>query len=386
MNGEISCVYGFEYPARTLTSLASESDDITFFIGTQSLRQKNKVFKIDYDEENNLITPIIYNHDVGEIWHISSSPFDKDLLGTCYNQILENDITFNVSSIWRLQENIKYNEDSSEQSSSNLLHLTSIRNPNESNQNLETICMIWHPSGSTSQVITLSYDSIYLWDLNVSDSSTKLIASTIVESKSPPEIKTGRWNSNLDYNQMATVNGVYVRGWDLRTMKQTFLLDAGPNNTLRNVDFNANRSHVLATCGDDAKIRFWDARKPGSDPLLTLCDHTHWIWSVRFNPFHDQLVLSSGSDARVMLTRVASISSEAVLLLNNDQSSPSDNKSGNPPTTQDCVVKKFDEEHEDSVYASEWSASDPWHFASLSYDGRFCVNKVPKSEKYRIIL
>lgn len=44
------------------------------------------------------------------------------------------------------------------------------------------------------------------------------------------------------------------------------------------------------------------------------------------------------------------------------------------------------EEHEDSVYALEWSAADPWTFASLSYDGRFIINRVPKTVKYGILL
>jgi len=34
------------------------------------------------------------------------------------------------------------------------------------------------------------------------------------------------------------------------------------------------------------------------------------VWTVRYNHFHDQLVLTSSSDSRVMLHNVASISSE----------------------------------------------------------------------------
>ena len=34
------------------------------------------------------------------------------------------------------------------------------------------------------------------------------------------------------------------------------------------------------------------------------------VWTVRYNHFHDQLVLSSSSDSRVILNNVASISSE----------------------------------------------------------------------------
>lgn len=35
---------------------------------------------------------------------------------------------------------------------------------------------------------------------------------------------------------------------------------------------------------------------------------------------------------------------------------------------QDNVIATY-EEHEDSVYAVDWSSADPWLFASLSYDG-----------------
>ncbi len=34
------------------------------------------------------------------------------------------------------------------------------------------------------------------------------------------------------------------------------------------------------------------------------------VWQVRYNVFHDQLVLTAGSDARVVLTSAASLSSE----------------------------------------------------------------------------
>jgi len=44
------------------------------------------------------------------------------------------------------------------------------------------------------------------------------------------------------------------------------------------------------------------------------------------------------------------------------------------------------EEHEDSVYAVEWSCADPWIYASLSYDGRLVISRVPRATKYHILL
>ena len=54
-----------------------------------------------------------------------------------------------------------------------------------------------------------------------------------------------------------------------------------------------------------------------------------------------------------------------------------------PP--EDGVIATY-EEHEDSVYAVDWSCADPWVFASLSYDGRLVINRVPRAEKYKILL
>ena len=49
------------------------------------------------------------------------------------------------------------------------------------------------------------------------------------------------------------------------------------------------------------------------------------VWSVRYNHFHDQLVLSSSSDSRVVLNNIVSLSSEPYgHLLENDDDSDED--------------------------------------------------------------
>lgn len=107
------------------------------------------------------------------------------------------------------------------------------------------------------------------------------------------------------------------------------------------------------------------------------------MWSARYNPFHDQLVLTCSSDNRVVLNSVPSLSSEPYKTSNLSD----ENRSSSPEklVTPDRCVKVY-EEHEDSVYAVEWAAGDPWIFASLSYDGRLVINRVPKEEKYNILL
>jgi len=118
--------------------------------------------------------------------------------------------------------------------------------------------------------------------------------------------------------------------------------------------------------------------------LRTETSHSHWVWSVRYNSFHDQLILTSSSDNRVVLSSVASLSSEPYRTTFTDEEISNSNEI-NQEAQPDRVVKVY-EDHEDSVYMAEWSSVESWIFASLSYDGRLVINKVPKEEKYKIIL
>jgi WD40 repeat protein len=147
---------------------------------------------------------------------------------------------------------------------------------------------------------------------------------------------------------------------------------------------------------------------------------------VRYNAFHDQLLLSAGSDSRVLLSNMSSLASDVGEAgaeerdgteehdgdLTEGQrrarSVPAERRgrdrllfSTSPPPVatfhpipfffcrkllkRDCLLASYDE-HEDSVYAIEWASDDPWTFASLSYDGRFVVNRVASDVKYSILL
>ncbi len=146
---------------------------------------------------------------------------------------------------------------------------------------------------------------------------------------------------------------------------------------LRDVDFNPNKPHQLATCGDDCRVRFWDLRAPAK-PLKTL-SHSHWVWAVRYHPAYDQLVISAGSDCVVKLWNVASISSQAGV------GAPSGADGGASHAHDDHLVQAV-EEHEESVHALAWSAASSWLFASLSHDGRVLSNFVPQEEADKIML
>ena len=157
--------------------------------------------------------------------------------------------------------------------------------------------------------------------------------------------------------------------------------------------------------------------------------HSHWTTRATYNPSYDQLVLSGGSDGIANLWRISSCSSAPLLDLGDeeeenddigessygedediveekdeyaageqddwteDQQSPKsdegDNKDGNKPrniesNAHDVRVTRF--ECSDVTADVAWSASDPWVYATLSYDGAIVVHHVPSKEKYKILL
>ena len=92
-------------------------------------------------------------------------------------------------------------------------------------------------------------------------------------------------------------------------MKQAWAFESPGNQVVRCIDFNPNKQYYLVSSGDDAALRFWDIRNL-KRALAVRNDHSHWVWTVRYNQYHDQLVLSSSSDGHVVLASMASISSE----------------------------------------------------------------------------
>lgn len=89
-----------------------------------------------------------------------------------------------------------------------------------------------------------------------------------------------------------------------------------------------------------------------------------------YNPQYDQLLITAGSDTLVNLESVGSVSSASNL--------------GADSTREDKLIGSFS--HDESVYDVAWSASNPWLFSSISFDGQVMFHLVPDKEKYEILL
>ncbi|ELT94083.1 hypothetical protein CAPTEDRAFT_182296 [Capitella teleta] len=374
MDDDAAVIYGLEFQARALTAQTAETDAIRFFVGTQSLRFDNQIHQIDFDDENNVINKNIFLHREGEIWDMKACTYDRNILATIYNTATSAKAEMR-GMLWKVPEEFDTSLNDDNATVQSLQPLASLYSADHG----DLKALMWHPSGDTQRLITLADNHILSWELDGPDA--RVSSATPLEGKGQPRFTTGAWNPHHNSSQIATANENAIRGWDLRSMKQTYCIESAHSQLVRGLDFNPNKQYYLASCGDDCKARFWDVRNC-NEPVKVLADHSHWVWGVRYNNFHDQLVLTSSSDSRVILTNTSSISSEPFGHYDDeDEEEMCDKKEG----LEDGVICTY-EEHEDSVYAVEWSTADPWLFASLSYDGRLVINRVPRNIKYNILL
>uniref|UniRef100_A0A8C5YEH2 EARP and GARP complex-interacting protein 1 n=1 Tax=Microcebus murinus TaxID=30608 RepID=A0A8C5YEH2_MICMU len=390
MEDDAPVIYGLSSRwARALTPQTAETDAIRFLVGTQSLKYDNQIHIIDFDDENNIINKNVLLHQVGEIWHISTSPADKGVLATCYNRSKcsfprylatrgsSDSRVLTCAAVWRMPKELESGSHESPDDSSStaqtlelLCHLDNTAHGN--------MLVVGEPWGDGKKVICWPNNHILLWNLQES----------FQPGKGQLRFTSGRWSPHHNCTQVATASDTTLRGWDTRSMSQVYCIENAHGQLVRDLDFNPNKQYYLASCGDDCKVKFWDTRNV-TEPVKTLEEHSHWVWNVRYNHSHDQLVLTGSSDSRVILSNMVSISSEPFghLVDDDDVSDQEDHqpeeKSKEP--LQDNVIATY-EEHEDSVYAVEWSSADPWLFASLSYDGRLVINRVPRALKYHILL
>lgn len=142
---------------------------------------------------------------------------------------------------------------------------------------------------------------------------------------------------------------------------------------VRDVDVNPNAPYYFVTGGDDSRVCFWDARNAKA-PVATYSRHQHWVTRVKYNAFKDAMVLSAGTCGVVNLWHMSSIAFQ-------NPSTKADVSGGLATPTADHHVRSY-ADHEDGITSLAWSCAEAnsWLFASLSYDGRVIVNRVPDAE------
>lgn len=167
---------------------------------------------------------------------------------------------------------------------------------------------------------------------------TRVIAE--INSKNSSKLTTGKWSQTHLGNQFIALVDCDVRSYDVRDPNHyAWSIEEAHGQTVRDLDCNPHKHCHFVTGGDDGIIKVWDNRHT-KEPVFVAIDHQHWyvlpwpsvewinlrkwiklkinwfffvgrVWSVRFNYFHDQLILSSSSDCKVHLVCAGSVSSDA---------------------------------------------------------------------------
>lgn len=416
----MSIVNTFESQCRALCSAASPDENASrFLVGTQAPGGQNLVYLFEYKDDNSNLAKVSFKFPYGECWHLSTSNKYPNLV----TAVTSGQATFDISLFKLPHESENPIEDDYGMSDSPIEKSFDLIKQAKS----PTRQCLWHPDDG-DKLLTCNDGILEFWDVDGGQKVQEFSLPKALQEQGDSNPKVApvtdlRWSSLFNSKVVAASMGSHVYGIDTRVPDSSssaicWIIEDQKCNRIRSIDFNPNSQYYLASGGDSCQANFWDLRQTNS-PALHLQAHTHWIWSIRYNPFHDQLVLSGGSDARVALMRAQSIASEPFGQMadfddddgdsslgkgaqsggeesiltdktgdegGDKQEVPGNERAARAKDTkklEDAVINVY-EEHDDSVYAVEW-ATDPWIFASLGYESRLVINKVPKSEKLNIL-
>jgi len=344
--GSGGIAYGLKYQARCIANVTADSQHTSFLVGTLSLREENEVHLIQLSSSSSELTCEGFYSHPQEIWDLSACPFDFHIFSTVYASVGDYG-----AALWRIPEHSEH---------SNVPQLDQLARFDAHTHKIK--CVLWWPSGKHDQLVSIDEETIYLWSLDSSTMSAKVL------SQEPADmlhyLSGGAWDPH-DINVLSTACKSSVQCWDLRSMKK---INSIGHSQVRDLDYNPNKQHIVVTTGDDSRIRIWDLRM-SKMPLKELTGHSHWTWRVRYNPMYDELILSAGTDSTVNLWQTSPIKS--------GDSTPG-SWVDSPPSLVDPLIRSYND-FEDSVYGLAWSSQEPWIFASLSYDGRVVVDSVPQN-------
>lgn len=383
-------IYGLDHECRALCSQRSEYLPTRFFVGTQTLKSDdNQVHMLECVEESNHLSKVAFRHKLGEIWHLLTFSKQPQYLLTSYSALGDKEAKLkNYFTIWEM--GIDLSQPLHENENSTLLDLKPLYEFDDKmfDENLGRMARL-KPENEDEIMLALE-TKLACVDLEKKSLITYITADQQNGQKGSnrlSKILTFNWSPHFSSNIVSIVcnNNIYAK--DLRTTSNAWHISQAHSQVVRDMDFNSNSQYYIATCGDDCEVKFWDIRDT-SRPVLSMLHHSHWVWAVRYNLFHDHLVLSSSSDGNVNLLRTSSIVSQPYgKLIDNELLDEEDSSLKRLLISEqksDGLIRTF-EDHVESVYAIEWSLNDPWIFASLSYDGRLIINKVPEEEKMNIL-
>ncbi|RKP02562.1 hypothetical protein CXG81DRAFT_24774 [Caulochytrium protostelioides] len=478
-------VYAVGKKARCLAARATEPDRDQFWVGTDENDGHNELLLLDYDEERGQLIPQTFAHPHAVRWiaappaAVASADAEPVSASAAVDRILtcwQDGLAPGGATLWQCGATLPTTSDGWQHVADHVL--MPLCRYEAHAPSAPILRMFWGPV-EPGRLVGVQPTRLGLYAAERPAALRHVgLPRTTALSGAPCHFTTWAWDPQHAAHGAAAVDTA-VYGYDLRAATDapawSLAHDAVDAWPVRALDFNPNRPSVLAVATDDGAVQLWDRRaltapvavtaeaavpraasprlatsppRPpppashgpagaappppatGETPLLSLRHHTHAARAVQFHPRHDQLLLTAGSDHRVRLESVVSVSSTPLGRVeplayvdsmselplppagdeaevprgggawnedddeDNDEDDPQADSVWEAMDARDAagVARPTDgtvavcDEHEDSAYAVAWSAGDPWVYASVSYNGRVIVNTVPAERKYQILL
>ena len=168
----------------------------------------------------------------------------------------------------------------------------------------ELVLEAFKKSSPQELVICDSY-AMRMYDINKGKESDCI---KVVKNSGYEDFELAR-AKRVTHNQTLIANVIdnHIICWDSRDFsgKPSFKIENAHLAPILDIDFNPNKPYACCTGGEDLNIRFWDIRKD-SGYLCQFEEDSHWVLNVKYNRYHDQLLLTSSSSTYVSLWRAAS--------------------------------------------------------------------------------
>jgi WD40 repeat protein len=445
-------------PVPAMDSVKADRGSSQWLVGTSSVRasEDNHLHLFRYAHDTNqLATTATFAHPTGPVRNIVTSPADKSLVLT-----LAEDTGGGggggAATLWKMPpevlergmddsgglDNDNHNDDDNNDTTTaggvvSMEERLSLQSDDTASSGV--VDLVWRggwdeESSTHGDVMTVHADgTLTQWDVAFgAQTATRNNQEILQQEKHKQHLQ---WNSpprlawdphHVDLVAVSTGTMVQLVDWRIDPMSSSASVLRCPHHRfgVTDLDFNPNKPHTLVTSGKDGLVKFWDLRKQSSasshnnssmetsctttpsprmlkklQPLLVARGgHRHWATRVSYNPFHDQLIISSGADSMVNLWRMSTISSAPLVMLEEDDMAAAaaaivgdsthhgDTEEGRASVPEGPNVRVSGYEHMDSVNAISWGAADAWIYLSASYDGKVVLNHVPSQEKYKILL
>jgi len=172
-------------------------------------------------------------------------------------------------------------------------------------------------SSATRLLASMDTECVRIWELNATCTALASPSNSPIATLSTPAmLESGGPNAACwdphHAGLLCSADGVALRTWDVRAegSNPALSIEGAHEDLILDVDYNPNKPYHLLSGGRDRRVHLWDLRSPRA-PLRTLLHHSHWTWCCRFNRFHDQLVLTAGTEL-VNLWNMVSVSSAPI--------------------------------------------------------------------------